>query len=173
MSLPTRVCVGTRMLLTQTLIDGTSIMIFTGHAALTIDAKGRLAIPAKQRALLVPERDGNAFFTVPWKHQRLLIFTEASFIALTKARAQSLAPSEDAEEGEPDYFGLADRCELDSAGRISIPKFQLDLTELPTEVMLVGAGQRMELWSRANWEQGMQDRFKRLPGAMRRLDGKE
>jgi hypothetical protein len=31
----------------------------------------------------------------------------------------------------------------------------------------------MELWSRANWEQGMQDRFKRLPGAMRRLDGKE
>jgi MraZ protein len=147
-------------------------MIFTGHAPLTIDAKFRLAIPAKQRALLVPERDGNAFYTVPWKHQRLLIFTEASFIALTRARAQSLAPSEDAEEGEPDYFGMADRSELDSAGRIAIPKFQLELTGLRSDVMLVGAGQRMELWDRETWEQGMAERFKRLPSTMRRTESK-
>lgn len=145
-------------------------MIFTGHTALIIDAKGRLAIPAKQRALLVPERDGSAFYTVPWKNQRLLIFTESSFHALTKARAQSLAPSEDAEEAEPDYFGMSDRSELDSAGRISIPKFQLELVGLTNDVMLVGAGQRMELWDRTTWEQGMAERFKRLPTTMRRLD---
>ena len=41
-------------------------MLFTGHSEHTIDAKLRLAIPAKYRNNLTPERDGLAWFCVPW-----------------------------------------------------------------------------------------------------------
>ena len=40
-------------------------MIFTGYYEHTIDAKHRLAIPAKFRSRLDPQRDGTALVMVP------------------------------------------------------------------------------------------------------------
>lgn len=146
-------------------------MIFTGHAELTIDPKGRVQVPSKFRALLRPERDGTAWYCVPWRKHLLMLFTEARFQALAEKGPASLTPALEQASAQADYFGMTERLEMDSAGRIMIPRHQLDMTAMVTgDVVMVGAGPRLELWQRDAWKQGLDQRFKNLPDAMRKLE---
>src|SRR5205085_4259130 len=49
-------------------------------------------------------------------------------------------------------FALASRLEWDSQGRVLIPEKTLRRTGLEREITLIGAGDHMELWNRAEWE---------------------
>ena len=146
-------------------------MIFTGSAELTIDAKGRLAIPAKFRSLLRPERDGTAWYCVPWRKHLLMLFTEARFQELAEKGPATLMPPAQQAEAQADYFGFTERLEVDSAGRINIPQLHLELTELGKDVVMVGAGPRLEVMDRATWQKDLRDRFSKLPGVMQKLEG--
>ncbi len=145
-------------------------MIFTGHAELTIDAKQRLAIPAKHRALLRPERDGTAWYCVPWSGGKLMLYTEARFQELAERGRGTLTPGEDEAGLEANFFGLTERLEMDSAGRINIPRLHLDLTGIGSEVVMIGSGRRLEVWDRQAWTAGLAERFQGLPGLVRKLE---
>jgi len=54
-------------------------VLFTGHSLNSIDAKHRLSIPAKVRAQWKEERDGAAWYCVPWPGGILRLYTEAAF----------------------------------------------------------------------------------------------
>jgi len=148
-------------------------MIFTGHADLTIDAKQRLAIPAKHRALLKPERDGAAWYCVPWRAQTLMLYTEARFTELAERGGATLTPGEDEAGLEANFFGLTERLEMDSAGRITIPRLHLELTGIGTDVVMVGSGRRLEVWDRGAWTAGLAERFQNLPNLVRKIEGKK
>ena len=109
-------------------------MIFTGHAELTIDPKQRLAIPAKHRALLNPEKDGNAWYCVPFQ-KRLMLYTQARFTELAEKGEATLTPREEEAGLEAAFFGLTERLEMDSAGRITIPRLHLDAFRKSTTKM--------------------------------------
>ena len=49
------------------------------------------------------------------------------------------------------FFGNSLEAELDGAGRVMIPSFLTDHASLQKEVVVVGAGERMELWNKAAW----------------------
>ncbi len=145
-------------------------MIFTGHAELTIDAKQRLAIPSKYRGLLRPERDGTAWYCVPWSGGRLMLYTEGRFNELAERGEATLTPGEDEAGLEANFFGLTERLEMDSAGRINIPRQHLSLTGIGTEVVMIGSGRRLEVWNREAWTAGLEDRFKSLPALIRTIE---
>ncbi len=148
-------------------------MLFTGHAELTIDAKQRLAIPSKFRGLLDAARDGNAWYCVPWPGGLLRLYTAPRFMTLAERSEQSLTPDQDEASLQSDLFGFAERLEMDSAGRISLPRVQLELTGLGTEVVVVGAGNRLEVRDRSTWMASMKDRFSQLPTLVARIEGKK
>lgn len=150
-------------------------MIFTGHAELTIDPKQRLQIPSKHRALVKGGEEGSgaiAWFCVPWKKGMMMLYTEQQFNELAERRAATLAPEDDEAGTEADFFGLTERLEQDSAGRITIPKLLLDLTGFGagSEVVVTGAGRRLEVRLKSDWLTGLDDRFKALPGQMRSME---
>lgn len=146
-------------------------MIFTGFAELTIDAKQRLAIPAKFRGLLNPATDGNAWYCIPWAGQGLMLYTEATYHQLASRAEGTLTPGEDEQDFESSLFGLTERLEMDSAGRITLPKLFLELTKLTSEVVVVGSRYRLEVKDKALWTAGIQERFARLPQQAQRLRG--
>lgn len=150
-------------------------MLFTGHAELTIDAKSRLAIPSKFRGLLDASRDGSAWFCVPWPGGMLRLYTEARFVALAESTEQSLTPGQDEASLQSDLFGLTERIEMDSAGRITLPRAQMELTGLSpqTDVVVVGAGNRLEVHAKAAWLDGMKQRFSQLPALVARTEMKK
>ena len=149
-------------------------MLFTGHSEHTVDAKQRLAVPAKYRNQWDAVRDGGAMYCVTWPtpSPHLRLYTEARFLSLSEGRpGDTLTPGEDVAGLESDYFGLAERIEFDSAGRLNLPKTHLELTGLGRDVMLVGARDRLEVHDRETWQSTLAERFRNLPNLVRRLSG--
>lgn len=139
-------------------------MLFTGTSEIQIDAKQRLAIPAKYRNQWDATRDGGAWFCVPWPKGRLLrLYTEGAFVRLSDQLASSIAPSEAQSDFDASFFGYAERLETDTAGRIALPKLHLQLTGLQHQVVVVGARTHLEVRDREEWIKGHQQRFEALP----------
>lgn len=145
-------------------------MLFTGHAELNIDAKGRLAIPAKYRSQWDAERDGPSWVCVPWPRESVRIYPERVFAQLADSAEQTLTPDDDVAELEAALFGLAEQITPDAAGRVTLSKEHLRLTGLGTEVVVVGVRNRLEVRDREVWRAAQQQRFESLPSLVARVE---
>jgi MraZ protein len=134
-------------------------MIFTGHAELTIDAKQRVAIPAKYRAKLTPESDGSAWYCVPYGEKKLVLYTEKRFEEIAEQRDFKLMPDPVESELASKFFGMCERIDPDAAGRIVIPRLHREMAELGDDVVMIGCGKYIEIWDRKVWTETY------LPGA--------
>lgn len=148
-------------------------MLFTGHAELTIDPKVRLAIPAKYRSQWSDERDGTAWYSVPWSARQIRLYTERAFEQMAARGTNSLTQDQDEADLDADLFGFAERLEMDSAGRITLPKIQLQMTQLGNDVVMVGARNRLEVRDRAAWTATIPERFARLPSLVSRVESRK
>ena len=144
-------------------------MLFTGQSEHSIDAKQRLAIPAKYRNQWDAARDGGAWVCIPWPTGHLRLYTESTFAALARQGEMSLTPDEDLAELQTTLFGLAERLEMDSAGRVIIPQQHLKLAGIGAEVSVVGAGDRLEVRNRGQWTAAAASRFEALPKLVERI----
>ncbi len=146
-------------------------MLFIGQFDHTIDAKGRLAIPADVRSRWNPKEHGSAWFAVPWPDGAIRLYPEASF----EARAvgvlpETLTPSASQSKLQILLFGASARMEMDSAGRIRIPDVVLEAVGLGTEVVIVGCGDRFEVRDRAAWKAGFKDELATLPALLKEVE---
>ncbi len=148
-------------------------MLFLGTTELNIDAKGRLAIPAKYRNRWDPARDGAGWVAVPWPGGVLRLYTEGQFERLTGLLDESLMPSEQQAELDARFFGQAETLSPDAAGRITIPKPHLRRCGLPSEVVLVGARNRLEVRARGEWQSEGDARFAELPELVKRIEARK
>jgi len=148
-------------------------VIFTGQAELVIDSKQRLAIPAKYRSQLEAQKLGNAWFCVPWPGGVLRLYPESTFEALALGSAdQTIMPGRDEAELDVSFFGLAERLEMDSAGRVALPRHHLEHTKLSGDVIVTGARDRIEVRDRAGWNASLAERFNALPELVARIQSK-
>lgn len=147
-------------------------MLFTGHSENTIDSKLRLAIPAKYRNQWDPSRDGGAWYCIPWPTGHLRLYTETTFRELASQGANTLTPDAEEADLESDLFGFAERLEMDATGRVGIPKTHVELVGLGSEVVVVGARVRLEVHDRAAWTASTQERFRKLPDLVARIQAK-
>jgi MraZ protein len=111
----------------------------TGEYQHTIDAKGRLFIPAKLR-----EELGNVFFVTIGLDQCLSIYPVEGWESFT-ARFNAL-PSAQARKARA-FFASAAKCELDAQGRILLPQKLRDYAQLDKDVTVIGVASRAEIWN--------------------------
>lgn len=148
-------------------------MLLIGQYEHTIDAKGRLAIPAEIRARWVAERDGGAWFAVPWPGGRIRLYTETEFNKRAMAAlGTGLTASEELAEFQAILFGSSARLEMDSAGRVRIPDSIMNAVKLGKEVAVVGCGDRLEIRDRTAWTAGDDTRVNTIPELLRKLEEK-
>ncbi len=147
------------------------MLLFTGQAEVSIDAKQRLAIPAKFRGMWDEARDGSAWYAVPWGDS-IRLYTERRFEELASQGPQSLLPSPEEAALESDFFGLAERLAPDSAGRVLIPKPMLESAGLrSSEVVVIGARNRLEVRDKDAWNKTLPNRLASLPALAARMGG--
>ena len=124
---------------------------FRGTFDHTLDAKNRLTVPARYRATLA---DG-VVLAMPvdlkpcvgvWQPQEYELYSRRALADLSPL-------SGDLSELERFFYGNSLETELDAAGRIMVPGFLSEHAELQKEVVIVGAGDRLELWSRDSWSE--------------------
>lgn len=128
--------------------------MFRGVTALTLDSKGRLAVPAKFREVLQLRAGGK------------LVVTADSALCLLVYAAPDWEPIQQRLMGLSSFntrtrdlqrllVGNASDVELDGAGRILIPPSLRKFAGLDKDVALVGQGARFELWDEAKWDAQM------------------
>lgn len=125
-------------------------MAFRGTFDHTLDAKNRLTVPARYRAALA---DG-VVLAMPVDQQPCVGVWQPQEYERYTARALAELPplSPRLAELERFFYGSSHDVELDAAGRIMVPSFLSDHAGLSKEVVVVGAGDRLELWTKDGWE---------------------
>ena len=110
----------------------------------TLDAKGRLIIPAKFR-----EELGDSFYVNISSEECLVAYTMEKWLDMKK-RVDAL-PTLAQKKARP-LFANATKCELDSQGRILLPQFLRDHAGLTKDVTVVGNNNTAEFWDKAVWK---------------------
>jgi MraZ protein len=125
------------------------LAFFRGIHDHSLDAKNRLTVPSKFRAQLAgPIVLGKGL------EPCLQVFPEAAFDQIAEAALAGVNPfSEQARELDRYFFGSFTPAELDSAGRIMLPKEFMEYAGITKDAKVVGAGRRLEIWDRARWQQ--------------------
>lgn len=125
--------------------------MFRGHSHLALDGKGRLAVPARYRELLQSQFGGRLVVTLDPSGCLLLYPFEAWEPIERKLNAlPSFNPV--SRQMQRILVGSAADVELDSAGRILLPAPLRDRAGLEKGVVLVGQGQKFEIWSATAWQ---------------------
>jgi MraZ protein len=125
--------------------------MFRGANQVTLDAKGRLAMPTRYRERILERSNGKLVATVDRQDRCLLIYPlpEWEEIELKLRRLPTLNPI--ARRLQRLMIGHASDLELDASGRILIPPNLRDYAGLTRDAVLIGQGNRFELWDEAQW----------------------
>ena len=115
----------------------------TGTYEHSIDAKGRLFIPAKLR-----EELGVTFYLAMGVDECLAIYPQETWNRFTEKFA-SLPMSQSA--AMRPLFANASKCELDSQGRIVLPQKLRKYAGLEKDAVIIGVNDRAEIWSAETW----------------------
>ncbi|BDG60765.1 division/cell wall cluster transcriptional repressor MraZ [Caldinitratiruptor microaerophilus] len=121
--------------------------MFMGEYQHTIDAKGRLIIPARFR-----EELGERFVATRGLDNCLFVFPMAEWQSL-EARLRELPFTRaDARAFVRFFFSGAAELEVDAQGRVLIPENLRSYARLERDVVIIGVSSRVEIWSRSEWE---------------------
>ena len=121
--------------------------MFKGAANLNMDAKGRLAVPAKHREALFAQSGGELVLTAH-SHPCLLLYPASAWEPI-QSKIMSLSSFDKKSAAlQRRLVGYAEDINLDGAGRMLISPVLRELAGLEKEVMLVGQGSHFELWGK-------------------------
>ncbi len=123
------------------------VKMFFGNYSNKLDEKGRLVIPRKMR-----EEAGSKLFIMKGFDGALSIYKESEFEKLIH-QFETLPFTKKATR---DYLRvqLASTCELefDKLGRVQIPANLIQKYEIGKEVVVIGAGDHIEVWNKDAYE---------------------
>ncbi len=126
--------------------------MFLGTHSLRLDDKGRLTLPAKYREQL------EAGVVVTRGQERCLyVFPTAEF----QRRAERLSQAPMSSRQVRDYSrilmsGATDEVP-DKSGRVTLPTALRDYAGLERDCVVIGAGERAEIWDATAWEAYLAD----------------
>lgn len=137
-------------------ICGRCYSVFRGINAINIDVKGRLAIPARYRAALSERAQGELIVTIDTDEHCLLLYP-LPFWEEIEQKVQALPALNPAVRRiQRLLIGHATEVELDASGRILLPGLLREYAQLEKEAMLVGQGNKFEIWSKTSWQTSCQ-----------------
>lgn len=120
--------------------------MFNSRYECKVDAKGRLALPAKIKAA-IPESNGNELILRQGDDGCLALYTQVEFKKLLH-QISSLSDRDPIQRLiKRSFFESMTEVELDNAGRFLIPKSFLQWSEIDKDAILIGVGGFVEIWS--------------------------
>ena len=124
--------------------------MFMGEYNHTIDAKGRLIVPAKFREIL-----GDNFIVTKGLDGCLFVYPNDEWTRFEEKRKSLPLTNKNARQFTRFFLAGAAACEVDKQGRILLPQVLREFASLEKDVVLVGVASRIEIWSRERWDESM------------------
>ena len=128
-------------------------MMFRGLNKINLDAKGRIAIPARYKDSLSNLSSNLLICTIDQDHC-LLLYPLKFWKSIEKKIMKLPTLNSTSRRLQRLMVGHAAELEMDSSGRILIPKELREFAKLTKKAMLVGQGNKFEIWNYDNWSVG-------------------
>lgn len=126
--------------------------MFRGINSITIDAKGRLSVPSRYRDSLLSEESAALVVTIDTEETCLLLY-KAEQWQLIEDKLQSMPSFNTAARRiQRLLIGHASDVEPDGHGRLLIPPLLREYAKLDKKVVMIGQGNKFEVWSEALWQ---------------------
>jgi len=122
--------------------------MFLGEYEHSLDAKGRLAIPARFRALL-----GEGAVMSRGFDGCLVIYPADVWRSVAEKLDTLTTAQEAARLAKRFVFAGASECEFDRQGRVLVPAFLRAYAGLAESAAVVGQYSRIEVWDAARWRE--------------------
>lgn len=128
--------------------------MFRGINAVNLDSKGRFAVPTKYREQLQDKCSGQLVVTIDTEAACLLMYPLKEWEAI-EAKLQELPSfNVQARRIQRLLIGHATEVDMDNNGRILLPPLLRDYAALDKEMVVIGQGNKFELWDKQHWEHG-------------------
>lgn len=124
---------------------------FTSEYECKLDAKGRLVLPARIKASL-PETSGGELVVRRGFEPCLVVYPFAEYKKIYSRIAALNEFNEEYRSLQRNFFRGNTQVELDSNGRFLIPKTMLKYASMDKDVIVVGMGNRIEMWNPETYE---------------------
>lgn len=127
--------------------------MFLGTTSLTLDAKGRIAIPARYRARLNEICGGKLVISYNPLDKCLPIYPYDEWLICEQKMEAVQDQSVKFRSFQRLLFSYTNEVDMDSNGRVLVPQSSRDEIGLEKDAFLIGHGKKLELWSAERWLQ--------------------
>ena len=118
---------------------------FTSEYESKLDSKGRLVLPSRIKAQL--PMDGNELVLRRGFEPCLILYPMVEFKKVFSKISGLTEFNEEYRKLQRNFFSGTATVELDNSGRILIPKNLMVYSQIEKEVILVGMGNKVEIWN--------------------------
>jgi MraZ protein len=125
--------------------------VFRGVATFNLDAKGRMAIPAKFRKHLDVCCEGRLVVTIDHSDHCLQIYPLPEWEEVEQKLSALPSLNPQVRKLKRMLLGYATECEMDSNGRILLPAKLREFANLHKSTVMIGQGNKFELWDEDTW----------------------
>ena len=123
--------------------------MFRGANKVTVDAKGRLAIPTRYRDRIAQRSDSQLIITVD--RQCLLIYPLPDWEEIERKLVRLPSLDKKARRLQRLMVGHATEIDIDGHGRILLSRELREFAGLGRQAVLLGQGNKFELWDEERW----------------------
>jgi len=122
------------------------VSIFKGEYEHAMDAKGRVAFPAKLRKYINPAVQ-DRFTLVKGLEQCLYLYPEDKWLEVEEKLNQISSFSAEGRMVKRQFLRYAEDISLDNQNRIALSPKMIELAAIDAKVTFIGTGDRVELWA--------------------------
>jgi MraZ protein len=133
--------------------------MFQGAAALSLDAKGRLAVPSRHRERIAAASANGTLVLTAHPHRCLLLYPLPAWEPIRDKVLAAPSLEKQSAYLKRLLVGFAREEEMDAAGRVLIAPELRQYAALEKQVWLIGQGTHFELWSDAGWQKQQEEIF--------------
>ena len=139
--------------------------MFQGATQLNLDSKGRLAIPARYRDMLLAHCAGQLVLTAD-ADGCLLVYPQPEWQPIREKLMKLSAFDPRIRALQRFLVGHAEDSVMDAAGRVLVSPALRQYAQLEKTVVLVGQGKKFEVWNQEHWDSRMDAAGGLAPGGL-------
>ena len=113
----------------------------------SLDAKGRLIMPAKLRTDM-----GEKFIITKGLDGGLFVFSQNEWSNFESKLKELPLTNKNARDFVRFFLSGATECEIDKQGRFLLVNTLREYAEITKEVIIIGVGTRLEIWNKEKWK---------------------
>lgn len=125
--------------------------MFRGVNNLTVDAKGRMAVPTRYRERINDLSQGRLVLTIDTEESCLLLYPLPTWKAVEEKLVALPSFNKKARRVQRLLMGHATEVDMDGHGRLLLPQPLREFAGLDKKIVLIGQGTKFEVWDEQTW----------------------